>query len=104
MFPCSKELKERGMHQERRPGLGKAHRANKNTVKLKSETNALATLEINAVNIKQTAPAQSSTQTRLDLWHSDMGDSLKFRHRNPSALPTQNSPMHSERTLVYKQP
>jgi hypothetical protein len=33
-----------------------------------------------------------------------MGDSLQFQDLNPSALSIQDSPIHSERTLVYKQP
>jgi hypothetical protein len=44
------------------------------------------------------------TQTHTDLWNSAMGDSLQFQHRNPTALSIQDSPSHSERTLVHKQP
>jgi hypothetical protein len=63
-------FKEPGMHLERRQSASKP----------KSETNALATWKINAINIKQAAPMQISTQTRLNygfqLWgtasNSDM--------------------------------
>jgi hypothetical protein len=44
------------------------------------------------------------TQTHMDLWYSAMGDSLQFQHRNPTALSIQDSLIHSERTLVRKQP
>jgi hypothetical protein len=49
---------------------------------------------------------QSSTQTHMDLWNSAMGDSFQFQHQNPSALSIQDShcQIHSERTLVHKQP
>jgi hypothetical protein len=33
-----------------------------------------------------------------------IGDGFQFQHRNSPALPIQDSPIHSERTLVYKQP
>jgi hypothetical protein len=32
------------------------------------------------------------------------GDSLQFQHQNPLALSIQDSPIHSECTLVHKQP
>jgi hypothetical protein len=69
----------------------------------KSETNALATREkINIINRKQTPPVQSRTLTNMDLRNSAMGDSLQFQHRHFPALPIQDSPIHSERTLVHK--
>jgi hypothetical protein len=64
--------------------------------------NALATQRIITINIKQTPPIQSSTQTHTDLCNSAMGDSLQFQHRNPTALSIQGFPIHSERTLVNK--
>jgi hypothetical protein len=33
-----------------------------------------------------------------------MGDSLQLQQRNPPALSTQDCPIHSERTMVHKQP
>jgi hypothetical protein len=70
----------------------------------KSETNELATQKINTINRKQTPPIQSSTQTHMEPWNSAMGDSLQFQYQNPPALSIQDSPIHSERTLVHKQP
>jgi hypothetical protein len=78
--------------------MGKAHQNQKKPVQHKSETIALATRKI------KTPPIQCSIQTDLHLWHSAMGGSLQFQHRNPPALPIQDSPIHSERTLVHKQP
>jgi hypothetical protein len=40
----------------------------------------------------------------MDLWNSAMGDSLQFQQRNSPALSIQDSPIHSECTLVHKQP
>jgi hypothetical protein len=39
----------------------------------------------------------------MDLWNSATRDSFQFEHRNPPALLIQDSPIHSERTLVHKQ-
>jgi hypothetical protein len=39
----------------------------------------------------------------MDVRNSAMGDSLQFQHRNPPALSIQESPIHTERTLVHKQ-
>jgi hypothetical protein len=76
----------------------------KKTAKPKSETNKLATQKkINTINRKQTPPTQSTTQTHMDLWNRAMGYSLQFQHLNPPALSIQDSPFHSERTLVHKQ-
>jgi hypothetical protein len=83
--------------------MGKAHKNQKKPAQPKSETNALTPWKINTINSKQTPPIQSS-QTHLDLRNSAMGDSLSFQHRNPPALPIQDSPIHSERTMVHKQP
>jgi hypothetical protein len=83
--------------------MGKAHQNQNKIVKPKSETNALVTRKkINTTNRKQT-PIQSSTQSYKHLRNSAMGDSLQFQHRNPPALSIQDSPIHSERTLVHKQ-
>jgi hypothetical protein len=61
--------------------------------------------KINTVNRKQTS-IQSSTHTHMDLWNSAMGYGLKSQHRNPPALPIQDSPIHSECTtgsmMIYK--
>jgi hypothetical protein len=46
----------------------------------------------------------SNTQIYSDIRNSAMGDSLQFHQRNPPALSVQDSPIHSERTLVHKQP
>jgi hypothetical protein len=83
--------------------MGKAHQIQKKTAQPKSESNALATWK-KIKNRKKTPPIQSSTQTHMDLWNSAMEDSLQFLHRNPPALSIQDSPKHSERTLVHKQP
>jgi hypothetical protein len=81
--------------------MGKAHQNQKKTAQPKRETNALATgKKINTINKKQTPPIQS----HMDLWNSAMGDSLQFKHRSPPALSIKDSPIHSERTLVHKQP
>jgi hypothetical protein len=85
--------------------MGEAHQNQKKTTQPKSETNAVATRKkINTINRKQTPPMQSSTQTHMETWNLAMGDSLKFQHRHPPALSIQDSPIHSERTLVPKQP
>jgi hypothetical protein len=84
--------------------MGKAHQIQKKTAQPKSEANELATQKINIINRKQTAPTQSSTQTHMDLWNSAMEDSLQFQHRNLPALSIKHSPIHSERTLLRKQP
>jgi hypothetical protein len=83
----------------------KAHQNQKKTVQPKSETNAPATRKINItrMNRKQTPPIQSSTQTRMDIWNSAMGDSLQFQHRNPAALSIQDCPIYCGPTLVHKQ-
>jgi hypothetical protein len=84
--------------------MGKALEIQKKTALPKRETNELPTQKkLNSINRKQT-PVQSSTQTLLDLWISAMRESLQFRHRNPQALSIQDSPIHSERTLLHKQP
>jgi hypothetical protein len=80
--------------------MGKARQNKKKTAQPKSKTNALANRKINTINRKQTS-IQNSTQTHTDLWKSE---SLQFHHRNPPSLSIQNSPIHSERTLVHKQP
>jgi hypothetical protein len=49
-------------------------------------------------HVHRIIPIQSSTQTRMDLRNSAMGDSLEFQHRNPPAISIQDSPIHSERT------
>jgi hypothetical protein len=83
--------------------MDKAHQKKNKTAQPKSETNALATRKkINTINRKQTTPIQNSTQTHLDIWNSAMGDILQFQHRNPPALSIQDSPIHSERTLVHE--
>jgi hypothetical protein len=80
--------------------MGRAHENQKK----KSETNALATQKkIHTVNRRQT-PIQSSTQTHMDLWISAMGDSHQFQHRNRSVFSVQYFPIHSESTLIHKQP
>jgi hypothetical protein len=72
------------------------------------ETNELATRDnistISAISRKQTPPIQSSTQIHMDTLNSAVGDSLQFQHRNVPALSIQDSPIHSERALVHKQP
>jgi hypothetical protein len=84
--------------------MGKAHQSQKKEVQPKSETNAVATQEkTNTINTKQT-PIQSSAQTHVVLWNSTMGDSFQFQHRNPPARSIQDSLIHSEHTLVHKQP
>jgi hypothetical protein len=50
--------------------MGKAHQNQKKTAHPESETNALAARKINTINIKQTPPTQSSTQTHIDLLNS----------------------------------
>jgi hypothetical protein len=83
--------------------MDKAHQNQKKISQPKRETNALATRKkINTINVKQTPPIQSSTQTHIDVRNSAMGDSLQFQHRNPSTLSIQDSLIHSERTLVHK--
>jgi hypothetical protein len=77
--------------------MGKGHQNQKKTAQPKSETNALAIRKINTVNRKQTSRIQNSTEIYMDLWNSAMGDSLQ-------ALSIQDSLLHSERTLVNKQP
>jgi hypothetical protein len=86
--------------------MGKAYQIAKQTAQPKSEKkNELGTRKkINTINRKQTPPIQSSTQIHMDLWNPAMGDSLQFQHGNPPAFPTQYSPIHSERTLVRRQP
>jgi hypothetical protein len=84
--------------------MGTAHQNNKKTAQPISETNALATRRINTINRKQTPSIQSSSQTNMDLWNSALGDSLQFQHQNPLALSIQDSQIHSERTLVRKEP
>jgi hypothetical protein len=81
--------------------MGKAYQTQKKIAQLKSETNALATRKMNAVSRKQTARMQSSTPTHMDLWNSGMKDSLQFQHRNPPELSIQDTPVHSECTLVH---
>jgi hypothetical protein len=84
--------------------MDKAYQNQKKTAQPESETNELATRKkIHTINRKQTPPTQSSTQTHMDLWNSAMGDILQFQQRNPPALSLQDSPIHSERTLVHKQ-
>jgi hypothetical protein len=83
--------------------MGKVHRNRKKWGEPKSEINALAPRKINTNNRKQTPTIQSSNQTQFYLWHSAIGDSLKFQYRNNPTLSIQNSPIHSERTLVHKQ-
>jgi hypothetical protein len=97
------EVKYLGMHLDRR--LTWAKHVKTRTARPKSETNALATRKkINTINRKQTPPTQSTTQIHMQQRNSAMGDSLQFQHRNPPALSIQDSPIHSERTLVHKQP
>jgi hypothetical protein len=84
--------------------MGKIHQAQKETAQPKRETNELATRKINTINRKQTPPIQSSIQTHMDIWNLFMGDSLQFQHRNSPALSIRDSPIHSERTLLHKQP
>jgi hypothetical protein len=51
-----------------------------------------------------------STESELLLYKAVLkpirtyGDSLQFQHRNPPGLSIQDSQIHSERTLVHKQP
>jgi hypothetical protein len=61
--------------------MGKAHHNQKKTAQPKSETNALTTRKMNAVNRKQTPPVQSSSPTHMNLWNSAMGDTLQFQHQ-----------------------
>jgi hypothetical protein len=82
----------------------KSHQNQKKTAQPKSEANALAIRKISTVNRKQTPPIGGSTQTHMDLWNSAMGDSLQFQYRNPPALSIQDFPIHSDRTLLHKQP
>jgi hypothetical protein len=83
--------------------MGKAHKNQKETAQPKSKTNTRTTRKkVNNINRKQTLPIQSSIQTHTDLWNLTVGDSLQFQHRNPPALSIQDSPIHSERTLVHK--
>jgi hypothetical protein len=98
-LPQKNEVQYMGMHLDTR----KAHQNQKKTAQPKSEGNALATRKkVNTINRKQTPPIQSSTQTHMALWNSAMGDSRQFQHRNPPALSIQDSPIHSERTLIHK--
>jgi hypothetical protein len=84
--------------------MGKLHKNKNKTAQPKSETNALTTQKISTLNRKQIPPMEFSIQTNTDLWNSAMGDSLQFQHQNPPALSIQESPIHSEHTLVHKQP
>jgi hypothetical protein len=102
LIPQKNEVKYLDMHLDRRR---EAHQVLKETAQPKSETNALATRKkINTVNRKQTPHIRCSTQTHTDLWNLAMGDSLQFQHQNPPALSIQEPLIHSERTLVHKQP
>jgi hypothetical protein len=82
--------------------MNKEHQTQKKTAQPKSGTNALATRKkINTIDRKETPPIQSRTQTHgIQL----RGDSVQFQHRNIPALSIQDSPIHSERILVHKQP
>jgi hypothetical protein len=40
----------------------------------------------------------------MDLRNLAMEDSIQFQHQYPPALLIQASPIHSERTLILKQP
>jgi hypothetical protein len=84
--------------------VGRAQQNQKKTAEPKSETNALAALQINTLNRKQTPSIQNSTETGNDVRNSAMGDSFKFQHRNPPERSNQDSPIPSERILAHKQP
>jgi hypothetical protein len=83
--------------------MGKAYQNQKTPAQPKSEINALATRKKNNTISRKQTHTKSSTQTHFDLRNSAMGGSLEFQHRNPPALSIQDSPIHSERTLVHKQ-
>jgi hypothetical protein len=81
--------------------MSKAQQNQKKTAQLKSETIAIASRrKINTVNRKKTPPVK----THRDVFNSAIGDSLRNQHKNPPALSIQHSPIHSERTLVHRQP
>jgi hypothetical protein len=81
--------------------MGEAHQNQTKQLNQEEKKYALATRKMNR---KRTPPTQISTQTQMDLWNSAMEDSLQFEHRNPPALSIQDSPIHSERSLVHKEP
>jgi hypothetical protein len=103
-LPQKNEMKYLGMHLDRRLTRAKHIKSKRKQTQLKSETNALATRKIKTIDIKETPPTEGSTQPHMDLRNSAMGDSLQFQHRNPPALSIQDALIHSERTLLHKQP
>jgi hypothetical protein len=74
--------------------MGKALQNQEKPAQPKSETNALAPWKISITNRKRIPPIQSSTDTHLHLWHSAMGERLKFQHRNSPALSILNAPWY----------
>jgi hypothetical protein len=57
----------------------------------------------NTTNKKETPPLQTSNETHTDLWTSAMGEPLIPTWKYSTAT-IGGSPIHSERTVVDKQP
>jgi hypothetical protein len=82
-LPQKNEVKYPGMHLDKRLTWAKAHQNQKKTAQPTSETNALATRKINAINRKQTLPIESSNSNTYGL--------MEFSYGGQPPIPTPKS-------------